>query len=98
MYIVLSIAYRRINDFISAIRALSRAIQKYPQYIEAHIARGQIYIYQKKWDKALNDFSAVLKIQPKNGMALLGKADSLKGQEKFDQAIKTYSRVVDGDK
>jgi tetratricopeptide (TPR) repeat protein len=45
MFIVLSIAYRRVNDYISAIRSLSKAIQKYPQYLEAYIARGQIYIF-----------------------------------------------------
>jgi len=72
MFIVLSIAYRRVNDYISAIRALSKAIQKYPQYMEAFIARGQIYIFQKKWDKALQDFKMVLKYSPKNGMGYLG--------------------------
>jgi Tfp pilus assembly protein PilF len=44
-FIVLSIAYRRVNDFNSALRALSKALQKYPRYIEASIARGQIYIF-----------------------------------------------------
>lgn len=72
MFIVLSIAYRRVNDYISAIRALSKAIQKYPQYMEAFIARGQIYIFQKKWDKALQDFKMVLKYSFKNGMGYLG--------------------------
>jgi tetratricopeptide (TPR) repeat protein len=72
MFIVLSIAYRRVNDYISAIRALSKAIQKYPQYLEAYIARGQIYIFQKKWDKALADFKTVLKCSAKNGMGYLG--------------------------
>ena len=45
MFIVLSIAYRRVNDYLSAIRSLSKAIQKYPAYLEAYIARGQIYIF-----------------------------------------------------
>lgn len=79
MFIVLSIAYRRVNDYLSAIRTLSKAIHKYPSYLEAFIARGQIYIFQKKWDKALNDFKVVLKSQPSNGMGFLGQADSLKG-------------------
>jgi len=35
MFIVLSIAYRRINDYTSAQRTLSRAIAKYPKYLEA---------------------------------------------------------------
>ena len=72
MFIVLSIAYRRVNDYLSAIRALSKAIQKYPAYLEAYIARGQIYIFQKKWDKALSDFKTVLRYSPLNGMGYLG--------------------------
>jgi tetratricopeptide (TPR) repeat protein len=45
MFIVLSIAQRRINDYLSAIRTLSKAISKYPNYLEAYIARGQIYLF-----------------------------------------------------
>lgn len=45
MFIVLSIAYRRINDYTGALRTLSKAITKYPRYIEAYIARGQIFIF-----------------------------------------------------
>jgi hypothetical protein len=40
MFIVLSIAYRRINDYTGALRTLFKAVQKYPRYIEAYIARG----------------------------------------------------------
>ncbi len=40
VFIVLSIAYRRVNDYTGALRTLSRAIVKYPRYIEAYIARG----------------------------------------------------------
>jgi hypothetical protein len=40
MFIVLSIAYRRVNDYISSIRTLTKAIQIYPVYLEAYIARG----------------------------------------------------------
>lgn len=60
MFIVLSIAYRRVNDYTGALRTLSKAILKYPRYVEAYIARGQIYIFQKKWDKALSDFRIVI--------------------------------------
>lgn len=40
MFIVLSIAYRRTNDYTGALRTLSKAIVKYPKYLEAYIARG----------------------------------------------------------
>lgn len=72
MFIVLSIAYRRTNDYTGALRTLSKAIFKYPKYLEAYIARGQIYIFQKKWDKALTDFRIVISLQPDNGLGYLG--------------------------
>lgn len=40
MFIVLSIAFRRINDYTGALRTLSKAVHRYPKYIEALIARG----------------------------------------------------------
>ena len=45
MFIVLSIAYRRVNDYTGALRTLSKALMRYNRYIEAYIARGQIYIF-----------------------------------------------------
>lgn len=64
LFIVLSIAYRRVNDYTGALRTLSKAIVKYPRYIEAYIARGQIHIFQKKWEKALSDFRVVISVAP----------------------------------
>jgi tetratricopeptide (TPR) repeat protein len=75
MFIVLSIAYRRINDYTSALRTLSRALAKYPRYQEAYIARGQIYSFQKNFQKALSDFTSVINLgQEKtgNGLGYLG--------------------------
>lgn len=97
MFIVLSIAYRRVNDYLSAVRALTKAIQKYPNYLEAYVARGQIYIFQKKWDKAHNDFNTVQKFSPNNGMGFLGQGDSLKGLGKIEDAIEAYTQVIELD-
>lgn len=97
MFIVISIAYRRVNDYLSAIRALSKAITKYPAYLEAYIARGQIYIFQKKWDKALSDFKTVLRYSPLNGMGYLGQGDSFKGLNQIEEAVKSYSQVIEVD-
>jgi tetratricopeptide (TPR) repeat protein len=40
MFIILSIAFRRVNDYTGAQRVLSKALIKYPRYVEAYIARG----------------------------------------------------------
>ena len=61
---------------------------KYPRYIEAYVARGQIYIFQKKWDKALSDFRLVIQISPTdNGLGFLGQGDALKGIGNYQGAI-----------
>lgn len=97
MFIVLSIAYRRINDYTGALRTLSKAIVKYPRYIEAYIARGQIYIFQKKWDKALNDFRIVISLSQENGLGFLGQGDSLKGIGNYNGALLSYSKAIEID-
>lgn len=43
VFLVLSIAYMRSNDIMSALKVLTKAIKKYPRFIEAYLARGQIY-------------------------------------------------------
>ncbi len=35
-YIVLSIAYRRSNDYLGSLRTLSRGIMHFPKYAEAY--------------------------------------------------------------
>jgi tetratricopeptide (TPR) repeat protein len=63
VYIVLSIAYRRVQNYTEALKILSKAIAKHPKFVEAYVARGQIYLFLKKWDKAFIDFRKVLQLQ-----------------------------------
>ena len=63
IYIVLSIAYRRVQNYTEALKVLSKAITKHPKFVEAYVARGQIYLFLKKWDKAFIDFRKVLQLQ-----------------------------------
>ena len=97
VFIVLSIAYRRVNDYTGALRTLSKAICKYPRYIEAYIARGQILIFQKKWDKALSDFRIVIQVSPENGLGYLGQGDSLKGIGNYNGALQSYTKAIEID-
>ena len=95
VYVVLSIAFRRVNDIVGALRTLSRAILKYPRYAESYLARGQIYIFQKKWDKALVDFKRVISLMPTNGIGFLGQGDALKGIGNFSAALDSYSAGIE---
>jgi tetratricopeptide (TPR) repeat protein len=71
--------YRRLQNYSEALKILSKAINKYPKFAEAYAARGQIYLFTNKWDKAFCDFRDVLHLNKNNGLGLLGQGDALKG-------------------
>jgi len=71
--------YRRLQNYSDALKILSRATSKYPKFAEAFAARGQIFLFLKKWDKAFIDFRNVLQLSKNNGLGLLGQGDALKG-------------------
>ncbi|CAI2366024.1 unnamed protein product [Moneuplotes crassus] len=45
VYIMISISYRRLQNYSEALKILSKAISKYPKFAEAYAARGQIYLF-----------------------------------------------------
>lgn len=96
-YIVLSIAYRRSNDYLGSLRTLSRGIMHFPKYPEAYQARGQLYIFGRKFDKALCDFRTAQRLQPDLGHNYLGIGDSLKCIGNYHGALKEYSKAIEID-
>lgn len=58
IYLVLSISYLRVNDIMSSLKVLTKAIKKYPRFTEAYLARGQIYtILNKQYENGFKDMS-----------------------------------------
>lgn len=108
-YVVLSIAYRRVQNYTEALKVLSKAIAKHPKFIEAFVARGQIYLFMKKWDKAFIDFRKVLQLQKalengnistdvsQNGVGFLGQGDALKGIGNYQGALSSYTSAIEVD-
>lgn len=57
VYLVLSISYMRVNDVFAALKILTKAIKKYPRFIEAYLARGQIYtMLSKSYETGFKEF------------------------------------------
>lgn len=98
VYIMLSIAYRRTQNYEDALKVLTKAITKHPKFAEAFAARGQIYLFLKKWDKAFIDFRTVLQLSKNNGLGLLGQGDALKGIGNYQGALSSYSDAIEVDK
>lgn len=95
---MLSIAYRRTQNYEEALKVLTKAIAKHPKFAEAFAARGQIYLFLKKWDKAFIDFRTVLQVSKNNGLGLLGQGDALKGIGNYQGALSSYSDAIEVDK
>jgi tetratricopeptide (TPR) repeat protein len=79
---------------------LSDASENSPN-AEARHALGLLYLADKKYDKALEEFNLALKIAPRTakihndlGAALLEKAKQAETDEKFDEALENYSLAL----
>ncbi len=96
LFIALSVTYRRMGKLQDALKILSKGIQKYPKllFIEAYIARGQIYLFQSDFEKALLDFRAVTQAEPSNPLGHLGMGDVMKGLSNHNKAIHSYTKVI----
>jgi tetratricopeptide (TPR) repeat protein len=53
-----------------AILEFSRALYLSPNYVPAHYNLGFIYVQMKSYEKAMDHFKAILKVDPHNEMAM----------------------------
>ena len=83
------------GDWRGAYAALGRAIELDPGRLDARIDRGRLYLAARQFDKAEEEANAILRQEPKNVGAyeILGAA--LGGEQKHDQALAAFSKVVE---
>jgi tetratricopeptide (TPR) repeat protein len=56
IYLLLSVCFKKIENYEETERILDECLKKYPKYYEAYIYRGKLYLKVRKYEKALNDF------------------------------------------
>jgi tetratricopeptide (TPR) repeat protein len=93
-YYEAGLASQEAGDTEGALRSFTWAIEVAPDFAEAYVARGTVYMAQGRIDLALADAGAALEADPKNASAhaLRGEALRLLGwarqaTEAFDQAV-----------
>ena len=64
-----AIAFYRTGQYEKAVNAASKAIDMDRNSVTAYIARGDGYMAQKTYQRAVGDFDTVLQIDPKNSEA-----------------------------
>lgn len=52
------------GDLIASTKALSKAIEKNPAYIDAYMARASVWILQDSFSRAIEDYTKVIDLQP----------------------------------
>eukprot|EP00698_Gefionella_okellyi_P018987 TRINITY_DN5762_c0_g1_i1.p1 TRINITY_DN5762_c0_g1~~TRINITY_DN5762_c0_g1_i1.p1 ORF type:complete len:555 (-),score=99.78 TRINITY_DN5762_c0_g1_i1:31-1695(-) len=96
VFILQGLCCKQAGDIVGAIRHLGKGIQRNLHFVDALVARGQLYLKTEAWEKALRDFDAALRADPKTVVAYCGEADAYIGlndphsaQRVLLQAIKT---------
>jgi tetratricopeptide (TPR) repeat protein len=64
------------------------------QYLGAMIDHANVYVSHGKYYEAISSFDKVLKNDPSNFMALLGKGYALEKLEKYDEAISYLDKAL----
>ncbi len=77
-----------------AIENFSKALQIYPDHVEAHMALGLALAQQGKMSEAMAHYSEGLRIQPDYAEGHLTMGQMLEYQGKTDEAIEHYSEAV----
>eukprot|EP01017_Pseudomicrothorax_dubius_P034550 TRINITY_DN4753_c0_g4_i2.p1 TRINITY_DN4753_c0_g4~~TRINITY_DN4753_c0_g4_i2.p1 ORF type:complete len:1181 (-),score=268.49 TRINITY_DN4753_c0_g4_i2:134-3676(-) len=93
--LLIAVAYKKKDDVLSALSVLSNTIAGYPNFYDAYIYRGKLYLKARKVDKALNDFTNAIKVDPKRASAYLGKGDCLRLLKKWDESLQQYNLALE---
>jgi tetratricopeptide (TPR) repeat protein len=78
IYLLLAVGYKKLENIAQAIKMLNFCVQKFPKYYDAYIYRGKLFMKDKKYEKALQDFSYAIQLNDQRALGLLGKADCLR--------------------
>ncbi|CAK74957.1 unnamed protein product (macronuclear) [Paramecium tetraurelia] len=94
IYLLLAISHKKMNELDQAIQILNKVITMFPRYYDAYIYRGKLHTKLNQIDKADQDFNIAIQLSPQKGLGYLGKADCLRMQCQYKEAIKYYQKAI----
>ena len=78
-----------------AIKHYSRAIELYPDFIEAYCARAQIYFWLDDFDEAIKDFTSVIELDPDYASAYVQRGRAYSNKSCYARAIEDFNRAIE---
>ncbi|CAK0861989.1 unnamed protein product [Prorocentrum cordatum] len=94
IYVLMATCFKRDGDYQSAMRYLSRCIGHFATFAPALLARGELCLRARDFERASRDFRRVLQQAPAHLVARRGLGDALRGLGNFGEALDQYSWAV----
>ena len=91
---LLAIIYVNQNKIKDSIIVLKNIIKQFPNFIDAHINLGNIYVELRELSKAKDCFKQATTINPAHSIALYNLANVYDKQYKYNKSLKIYSKLI----
>jgi len=95
VYVLIALCFKRHGDYNTAIRYLSRCVQQFKTFKPALVARGELSLKVREYEKARMDFQQVLVDTPAHLVARRGLGDALRGLGNFREALRHYTKAME---
>jgi tetratricopeptide (TPR) repeat protein len=87
--------YAARGDFYRAIAAYNRAIERNPNYFDAHLQLGAAYGSLGNFDHALAEFNQAIELDPGNPFPYMNRANVYKFKKQGDRVLADYDRAIE---
>lgn len=92
-YLLLSMAYNKINNIPKAIEAVNEALRNDNKFQQGYCFRAKLYLRLNQNQKAFYDYKQVLKINNKCWAAWVGLGDYYTQIMNYQQGLKSYQKA-----
>ncbi|MBD2598269.1 tetratricopeptide repeat protein [Nostoc spongiaeforme FACHB-130] len=89
--------YRSMEQYDQALQYFNRAIELYPQYVEAIAHRGITYRLMERYEEALQDFNRAIEIDSKHEWAIAHRGITYRLMERYEEALQDFNRAIEID-
>lgn len=83
------------QDYSKTVYDTTKAIELYPEYLEAYARRSMAYDALGKTAKALEDFKKATELEPENASAYQVRGDLLASKKQIDKALADYNKALE---
>ena len=91
------VSYQRIQVFKDSTSLWNDVIKKYPQCFLAYNNRGSLFDKQELYDRAIDDYSKAIELNPDYAKAYNNRGFDYDNQHLYDKAIADYAKALEID-